>query len=82
MYYCFNCGREYEMMPTGVQYHPYGEGYAPETVPNDMCSCGGDIVKVKQCKRCGCHCEPYEMYGDLCIKCDIEVDEEDDEWEE
>lgn len=83
IYICYKCGRVYDEMPTMRQSHPYGEGYAGENLSNDMCRCGGDVVEAEQCSRCGGYFEPYEMYGELCISCDLEVDEEGlSEWED
>lgn len=83
MFYCFDCGEIYDSMPTRIQAHPYGETFAYETVADDMCGCGGDIVEVEQCEKCGGYFEPYEMYNGLCIRCDIESDEEEmTEWED
>lgn len=83
IYICTKCGRVYDEMPTVQQLHPYGNGFAYETVTDDMCRCGGDIVEAEQCSRCGGYFEPYEMYGDLCISCDFEVEKEGlSEWED
>lgn len=77
IYICSKCGRIYDEMPTMKQSHPYGEGSASETVANDMCRCGGDIHEAEQCKRCGGYFESYEVYEGLCIKCGLEMDEEE-----
>lgn len=83
IYICSKCGRVYDELPTMRQSHPYGEGFACETVSNDMCRCGGDIHEAEQCRECGGYFEQNEVFDGLCLSCDLEAEKEElSEWDD
>lgn len=47
-YKCNKCGYECEELPTFTQYHEYGSCVVGETLLNDMCACGGDMVEGEE----------------------------------
>lgn len=74
MYICTDCGKVFEdwEVITEVE-NPYGEEHCGLGVPRTRfiridteCLCGGEIVKAKECERCG---EFTAEYRDLCFNC-------------
>lgn len=69
MYKCSRCGWETEELPTRTIYSSeLGHCFSREET-DDMCACGGDILKREQCECCGKWFWEYEMKYGYCEKC-------------
>ena len=73
MYICTDCGKVFEDWEVEREDSTYGEEHCGLGAPitrfmriDTECSCGGEIVKAKECERCG---EFTAEYNDLCLNC-------------
>jgi hypothetical protein len=77
MFICLDCGEIFEEPGTFSQRHPYGEGYATETLA--CCPyCGSSFAEAEQCTVCGEWFEKYDITDGLCDECVKELEEENE----
>ncbi len=72
MYICTRCGQVTEDLPTFTQLHPYGDGYAGETLQSFDCPvCGMEMDKAEKCLVCGevKSAEDIDFYDGICEHC-------------
>lgn len=68
MFICTDCGCVFDEPATYGESHPYGEGYAVETLaccPN----CGEGFEEAVQCKYCGEYFSKDDLNNGICDEC-------------
>lgn len=74
MYICVDCGKIYEdeEVETNVGLEEYNEGYygtpSPKFLQVDECaSCGGNLEKAVECKKCGDFIASDKVFCESCL---------------
>jgi hypothetical protein len=72
MYICNRCGHIADTPAEFIQLHPYGDGYAGETLQNLDCPvCGYEMDEAEKCLVCGQikSTEDVDFYNGICEHC-------------
>jgi hypothetical protein len=76
MFICNECGHIFSEPEIYKERHPYGEGYASESLACCPC-CSGSFSEAVQCAVCGEYFAEEELEDDMCPECYVEGEEDE-----